>query len=146
MTDNNDYDEYTKGLIEAIITAADNSSITFDTLKLKRIDKYLDSEDVFSKFLMNIGFTTPDGSALAQSTNDYFYNSIDDVKKIDENGMYFKWKQKLKEKSNQDDFFVFHYIRTRNDLLLLLKNKNLVWKNLTMKIRLPVKIYKGKDL
>ena len=100
MTDNNDYDEYTKGLIEAIITATHDSSVTFDTLKSKTPVDFLPEtfEDIFPQFLMNIGFTTPDGSALAQSTNDYFYNSIDDVKKLVENGMYLKWKNELKKK------------------------------------------------
>ena len=36
MTDNNEYDEYTKNLIEAIITDAGDSSVTFDVLKLLR--------------------------------------------------------------------------------------------------------------
>ena len=97
-----EYDEYTQSMIQAIITATHDSSVTFDTLKSKNANTFLPEtfDGVFPKFLMNIGFTTPDGSALAQSTNDYFYNSIDNVKKINEIGMYFKWKMKLKEKSN----------------------------------------------
>lgn len=104
MTDNNEYDEYTKGLIEAIITAANDDSgdaVAFDTLKSKDANTFLTEtfNGVFRKFLMNIGFTTPDGSALAQSTNDYFYNSIVYVKRVDENGMYLKWKNELKKKN-----------------------------------------------
>lgn len=103
MTDNNEYDGYTKGLIEAIISAANDRSVTFDTLKSKTPVDFLPKkfDGIFPRFLMKIGFT-PDGSVLAQSTNDYFYNSIDDVKKIDEKGMYLEWKMKLKEKSNQN--------------------------------------------
>lgn len=103
MTDNNEYDGYTKGLIEAIISAANDRSVTFDTLKSKTPVDFLPKkfDGIFPQFLMKIGFT-PDGSVLAQSTNDYFYNSIDDVKKLVEKGMYFKWKQKLKEKTNKE--------------------------------------------
>lgn len=111
MTDNNEYDGYTKGLIEAIISAANDRTVTFDTLKSKNTEEFLPREfnGIFPQFLMNIGLT-PDGSVLAQSPNDYFYNSIDDVKKVNENGMYFKWKQKLKEKSKEkilDELTIF---------------------------------------
>ena len=96
MTDNNEYDEYTKNLIEAIITAADDSSVTFDVLKSKTPNNFLPEtfDGSFPQFLMNIGFTTPDGLTLDQSPNKYFYNSIDENKWPTRDN----WMNELKEK------------------------------------------------
>ena len=153
MTDNNEYDEYTKGLIEAIISAANDDSsdaVAFDTLKSKNTYEFLPKEfnGIFPQFLMNIGFTTPDGSVLAQSPNDYFYNSIDDVKKVHENGMYLKWKNELKKKNIetiQNELEIFKELQEedKNEFIsqfliyiafeLLQYSKNKYWNNCLVK-------------